>query len=815
MVVKAFHTDALEDLCSKDQLDLLDSIDGLRSQGISHYVSLPQIIVCGDQSSGKSSVLEAISGVSFPVKSNLCTRFPTELVLRKTSHIGVTVSIVPHQSRDESEKLALSRFHEKLEDFDGLSNLIENAKAAMAISTHGRAFSKDLLRIEVSGPDRPHLTIVDLPGLIHSETKQQSASDVELVQDVVQAYMREPRSIILAVVSAKNDYANQIVLKLARAADKNGIRTLGIITKPDTLVAGSESEAMYISLARNQDVEFRLGWHVLKNMDSETGVWSLFDRDAQEDLFFSQGIWKELSRQIMGIEKLRKRLSKVLLQQIATELPSLMNEIESKSSSCRSQLDKLGEPRATLNEQRLYLLHISQSFHSLVKASVDGTYNDSFFGDADSEPGYQKRIRAVAQNLNLDFAERMAKGGHRREIVNFPDDAVLHRGVTGVTKEGFLDHIQHLMRRSRGRELPGTFNPLIVADLFLEQSSPWEAIARSHVEKVWKTAKQFLALTVNYIADSTTAKALLQRIFEPSLSQLLDTLHAKTTELLRPHQKSHPITYNHYFTESLQKVRNERSNDECTRILKSFFRVDSLDSVYVHQKDLRPLVTALVHRTEPDINRFACSEALDCMKAYYKVALKRFIDDIAIEVIEAKLISSLYDIFSPVSVTAMPVDTVAEVAGESEENRAYREQLTQQLHVLTKGSETCQRFMGMGGTGADERSNRKSLWMNLIQQQPSLDGAESADAASELRSRSLSNGSLPYRSSPESVLSRDEAVPKDPLPADIQEACPEPEAPPTPVLYEDAKPSSKKAKKDKKRPSKAASAETSSLFDQW
>lgn len=77
--------------------------------------------------------------------------------------------------------------------------------------------------------------------------KQQSASNVELVQDIVQSYMKEARSIILAVVSAKNDYANQIVLKLARAADKKGNRTLGVITKPDTLMAGSESEAMYAS----------------------------------------------------------------------------------------------------------------------------------------------------------------------------------------------------------------------------------------------------------------------------------------------------------------------------------------------------------------------------------------------------------------------------------------------------------------------------------------------------------------------------------------------------------------------------------------
>ncbi len=70
--------------------------------------------------------------------------------------------------------------------------------------------------------------------------------------------MKEPRSIILAIISAKNDYANQIVLKLARAANKRGNRTLGVITKPDTLIADSKSKAMYVSLARNQDVEFCL-----------------------------------------------------------------------------------------------------------------------------------------------------------------------------------------------------------------------------------------------------------------------------------------------------------------------------------------------------------------------------------------------------------------------------------------------------------------------------------------------------------------------------------------------------------------------------
>ena len=620
MVSKPFYTDALNGLCSKDQLDLLDSVDCLRSQGISHYVSLPQIIVCGDQSTGKSSVLEAISGVSFPTKSNLCTRFPTELVLRKTPHIGVSVSIVPHHSRSEPEQLSLGSFHERLNGFDGLPKLIESAKVAMGISTHGKAFSKDLLRVEVSGPDRPHLTIVDLPGLIHSETRQQSASDVELVKDVVQTYMREPRSIILAVVSAKNDYANQIVLKLARIADPKGNRTLGVITKPDTLIPDSESEAMYVSLARNQDVEFRLGWHVLKNMDSERGEWSLADRDVKEEEFFLQGIWENLSRSLLGVVKLRDRLSKVLLGQIASELPSLIDEIDIKSNACRSRLDKLGVPRATLDEQRGYLLQISQSFQFLVKASIDGTYNDPFFDHAESETGYQKRIRAVTQNLNLEFAEHFATRGHYREITNSKDAKLASRGVLSITRDEFLGHIQHLMQRTRGRELPGTFNPMIVADLFLDQSKAWETITRSHVDKVWKAAIEFLNLIAIYIADAATSRALFKKIFEPALNRLLGSLNAKTAKLLTPHQKSYPITYNHYFTKTLQKVRSERRKNEYSTVVKNFFGVSSFEPGYINQhKDLGQLVKDLIQGTEADMNRFACSEALDCMEAYYKV----------------------------------------------------------------------------------------------------------------------------------------------------------------------------------------------------
>ncbi|KAH1648192.1 hypothetical protein KXX16_008902 [Aspergillus fumigatus] len=657
MVLRNLSAPSLEALCSKEQIELLDSIDHLRLQGINHYISLPQIIVCGDQSSGKSSVLEAISGVSFPIRSSLCTRFPTELVLRKSSQVGVCVSIVPHRSRSESEQEALAQFHEELDSFEGLPQLIENAKSAMGIYTNAKSFSNDLLRVEVSGPDRPHLTIVDLPGLIHSETKQQSAADVELVHEVVKSYMEEPRSIILAVVSAKNDVPNQIVLKLARAADPYGTRTLGVITKPDTLVHGSDSEAQFVSLAKNQEVEFRLGWHALKNMDTEKGTWTLPERDKEESAFFASGVWEALPRSHVGIDRLRERLSKLLLAQIATELPSLMEEIKAKMEDCLQKLEKLGEPRTTQEEQRSYLFHCSQSFQNLVNSAVEGTYSDPFFENAKSETGYKRRIRAVVQNLNEQFTSRMKRRGHYYEIDDDVDDEDEDSlgGQLFISREHYIRHVENLLRRTRGKELPGTFNPMIINDLFIEQSQPWERITSEHVREVWEAAKAFVKIAVTEVTDMSTSSAILMEVFDPSLDSVLKSLENKTCEILRAYREGHPITYNHSFTDSLQQTRQDTLMPKLSYTIRKFFNVPQLTSSQNIDGtfDLLHLRDSLLESFKADTARFAALQALDCMRAYYKVALKRFVDAIAIEVIETALVQALVKIFSPVAVYNM------------------------------------------------------------------------------------------------------------------------------------------------------------------
>lgn len=87
------------------------------------------------------------------------------------------------------------------------------------------------------------------------------------------------------------------------------------------------------------------------------------------------------------------------------------------------------------------------------------------------------------------------------------------------------------------------------------------------------------------------------------------------------------------------------------------------------------------------------------------MALKRFIDDVAVEVVEVKLVQSLPGLFTPLKVFEMPSELVSRIAGESDENRALRQQLDKKLQILEKGLRTCRQFAsdrGVVGNGIKE-----------------------------------------------------------------------------------------------------------------
>lgn len=92
-----------------EQRGLLDLIDKLQFAQLDN-VKLPQIVVVGDQSAGKSSVLEALSGTPFPRDAGACTRHATEIRLRRSKETNLKVSIIPDKNRPYNEQARLLQF---------------------------------------------------------------------------------------------------------------------------------------------------------------------------------------------------------------------------------------------------------------------------------------------------------------------------------------------------------------------------------------------------------------------------------------------------------------------------------------------------------------------------------------------------------------------------------------------------------------------------------------------------------------------------------------------------------------------------------
>ena len=102
-------------------------------------------------------------------------------------------------------------------------------------------FSDDVLKIEICGPKQQHLSVIDVPGIFRNTTEGMTTDeDIEVVRNMVNHYMKNPRSVILAVIPANVDIATQEILKMAKKCDPEGERTLGVLTKPDLVDRGAE-----------------------------------------------------------------------------------------------------------------------------------------------------------------------------------------------------------------------------------------------------------------------------------------------------------------------------------------------------------------------------------------------------------------------------------------------------------------------------------------------------------------------------------------------------------------------------------------------
>ncbi|KAB5523371.1 hypothetical protein PHYPO_G00151780 [Pangasianodon hypophthalmus] len=285
----------------------IDLIDSLRLIGVEEDLSLPTIAVIGDQSSGKSSVLEALSGVALPRGSGIVTRCPLELKLRKIK-CGV-------------QWKAVISYKEQFVEFDDptlIEGYVEEAQNELA--GEGVGICDELITLEIMAPDVCDLTLIDLPGIARVPVKGQPDDIGHKIKNLIWKYIEKDQTINLVVVPCNVDIATTEALKMAQEVDPEGKRTLAILTKPDLIDRGTEKNIL--DIVRNQVIPLSKGYVIVKcrgqkqiddkiSLSEATGVEREFFRRHE---FFSCLLYEEKAT----IQSLATKLTQNLVDHIKT-----------------------------------------------------------------------------------------------------------------------------------------------------------------------------------------------------------------------------------------------------------------------------------------------------------------------------------------------------------------------------------------------------------------------------------------------------------------------------------------------------------------
>lgn len=662
---------ALDELNGPEARALFDTIDSLRELGVGEIVNLPQIIVVGDQSSGKSSVLESISRVRFPAKGDLCTRFATELVLQRSPETKIVVRIdrPTKPGSDSSEQ-----FHRTSFDKDSLVELINEAAKKMGIRDGGsKCFSKNVLHVEIASPDTYPLTLVDLPGFYHSETSDQAQEGKDIVKQLAKRYMRQPESIILTVVSANHNLANQIVVEEAKKYDPSRQRTLGIITKPDLAGPGSQDEKKCLQLVRGQESMHRLelGWHVLRNLPEGREGERAEVRDAEEESFFRTGTWSSIASKSRGASQLRKKLSQVLQQHIQRTLPDLIEEIKSQLSNRQQILEQLGRPLTEPNEQRTYLLEIADQFQRLARDGVEGRYGDEFFGPV-SDDDRGRKLRALLRKLNRAFYVILNSKGVDRKVerddegdddddddddndgdegdeddeesqsddgpgLDWTDDGVDEPEYLEsftllfdefvypdtVSESILREELEEWAAATQGTEFPGLPNANLGFQLFKMQAKPWAGIAQCYLDQSIKFAKAFVEnIFVHIIGpNKQITNAVLVFCVSGFFEDKRRALKQKLQEILRPYTSAYGPPLDAHFHAMLSSRSSHQQAARVASLLKEKFPAAFTERggrCLTHKKVLQAISKAERAR----VSEFGTEKTIDMAMTHFRVRIQ-------------------------------------------------------------------------------------------------------------------------------------------------------------------------------------------------
>lgn len=352
----------------------------LQTVGQSGSLTLPSIVVIGSQSSGKSSVLEAIVGHEFlPKGSNMVTRRPIELTLVNT----------PNAQAEYGEFPALGLG--KITDFSSIQRTLTDLNLAVPDKD---CVSDDPIQLTIYSPNVPDLSMIDLPGYIQVAGHDQPPELKQKIADLCDKYIQPP-NVILAISAADVDLANSTALRASRRVDPRGERTIGVITKMDLV----DPERGHDILC-DKKYPLRLGYVGVVSRAPQTTA--LFSRGSgnitsailkNEHAYFSAhpDEFGPHSETFVGVSTLRKKLMHILEQTMASSLAGTKDAISQELEEATYEFKVQYNDRPLSAES--YLAESLDSFKHSFKA----------FAESFGRPQVREMLKAELDQRVMDI----------------------------------------------------------------------------------------------------------------------------------------------------------------------------------------------------------------------------------------------------------------------------------------------------------------------------------------------------------------------------------------------------------------------------
>ncbi|KAK4128258.1 putative dynamin-related protein [Parathielavia appendiculata] len=339
-------------------------------------LDLPQIVVVGSQSAGKSSVLENIVGRDFlPRGSGIVTRRPLILQLINVPSDDAEDEVnVGYRNLTQAPRNEWAEFHHipnrRFNDFGDVKREIENETARVAGTNKG--INRQPINLKIFSPHVLNLTLVDLPGLTKVPIGDQPTDIEKQTRNLISEYIAKPNSIILAVSPANVDIVNSEALKLARHVDPLGRRTIGVLTKVDLMDHGTNA----LDILSGRVYPLKLGWIGVVNRSQQDiqGNKPMEDALKSEAEFFKHHpAYRNIATRC-GTQFLAKTLNTTLMAHIRDRLPDIKARLNTLMGQTQQELASYGDMHFSGKEHRgSLILQLMTRFATSFISSIDGT----------------------------------------------------------------------------------------------------------------------------------------------------------------------------------------------------------------------------------------------------------------------------------------------------------------------------------------------------------------------------------------------------------------------------------------------------------